>query len=158
LRAEQVRAIYTGAVNGWEEVGGGEGPITVVNKAEGRATLEVFQKFFALSSEETEADVVIGDNQHGIKTVAGSPSAIAYVSIGAADYEARRGTAIKLLAVGGVEATPEAVARGQFPIARPLNLVVRQEPTGLTAAFLEFARSEAVHDLIEAQFFVPSRS
>lgn len=158
LSAEQVRSIYTGAVDGWQEVGGDDGPLTVVNKAEGRATLEVFQEFFGLSSEEMVAHVVIGDNQQGIKTVAGSPSAIGYVSIGAADYEARRGTPIKLLAIDGVEATPEAVAAGQFPISRPLNLVVSQEPTGLAAALIEFARSEAVRDLIEAQFFVPARS
>ena len=158
LSTEQVRAIYTGAVNDWRDVGGEDGPITVVNKAEGRATLEVFQKFFGLTSEEIEADVVIGDNQQGIKTVAGSSSALGYVSIGAADYEVGRGTPIKLLDFGEAQATPETVAHGEFPISRPLNLVVREAPAGLVAAFVEFARSPTVHDLIEAQFFVPVRS
>ena len=155
LSDEQVVAIYTGRMETWRDVGGPDRPITVVHKADGRATLEVFLDHFGLEPAEVRPDVVIGDNQQGIKTLQGNPDAIAYVSIGVADFESQRGTPIRLLAAGDVAATPENVARGSFPISRPLNFVTREEPTGLAAAFLDFARSEAVHDLIEAQLFVP---
>ena len=55
--------------------------MTVVNKAEGRSTLELFLDYFKLKSPDVQADVVIGDNEQGIKTVAGNPNAIGYVSI-----------------------------------------------------------------------------
>ncbi len=155
LTDEEVVAIYTGRIETWKGVGGLERPITVVHKADGRATQEVFLDYFDLQPSQVQPDVVIGDNQQGIKTVQGNPDAIAYVSIGTADFERRRGTPIKLLAAGEIAATTENVARGLFPIARPLNLVTRDQPTGLAAAFLDFARSDAVDDLIEAQLFVP---
>ncbi len=154
LSDAQIKAIYTGQVRNWRDVGGPDLPITVVNKAEGRSTLELFLHYFELSNSQIKPQVVIGDNAQGIKTVAGSPGAIGYVSIGAADYEARQGTAIKLLPMGGVAASVAQVRAGKFPLSRPLNLVTRGEPTGLALAFIQFAKSKAAHDLVEAQFFV----
>lgn len=154
LSDAQIKAIYTWQVRNWRDVGGPDLPITVVNKAEGRSTLELFLHYFELSNSQIKPQVVIGDNAQGIKTVAGNAGAIGYVSIGAADYEAQQGTAIKLLPMGGVAASVAQVRAGKFPLSRPLNLVTRGEPTGLALAFIQFAKSKAAHDLVEAQFFV----
>jgi len=155
LTDEQVVAIYTGRATRWSEVGGRDAPITVVNKAEGRSTLELFLHHFKLRTTDVRAQVVIGDNEQGIKTVAGNPDAIGYVSVGTAEVDARAGVPIKLLAVGGVAASTESVARGAFPLSRPLHLVTRAAPEGLVKELLDFASSPAVHDLVRAQAFVP---
>ena len=157
LTDEQVVAIYTGKITDWSLVGGKAGKITVVNKAEGRSTLELFLHYFKLKNSDVKAQVVIGDNRQGGKTVAGNPNAIGYVSIGSAEFEAGHGAPIKLLPMSGVAASVENVRSGGFPLARPLNLITRTEPTGLAKTFIDFARSKDVHDLIEAQFFVPIR-
>jgi phosphate transport system substrate-binding protein len=158
LTDDQVRAIYRGELRNWNEVGGPKRPITVVNKAEGRSTLELFLQYFGLENASIRAQVVIGENQQGIKTVAGNPGAIGYVSIGTADYEAAHGAAIRLLPMAGVGATVEAVRDGGFPLSRPLNLVTRGEAQGLARQFIDFAQSPAVDDLIHAQYFVvPTR-
>jgi phosphate transport system substrate-binding protein len=151
---DQVRAIYRGELRNWKDMGGPQRPITVVNKAEGRSTLELFLQHFGLKNSEVRAHVVIGDNQQGIKTVAGNPGAIGYVSIGTADYEAAHGAVIRLLPMAGVQATVEGVRSGRFPLSRPLNLVTFGEPGSLARRFIEFAQSEAVDDLISAQYFV----
>jgi phosphate transport system substrate-binding protein len=155
LSDEQVVAIYTGRVENWKDVGGSDAPITVVNKAEGRSTLELFLTYFKLDSADVQADVVIGDNEQGMKTVAGNSNAIGYVSLGTAAYDAKHAIPIKLLPVGGVAASVQNVADGNFPLSRPLNLVTREVPTGLVREFIEFAQSDAVHDLIREQYFVP---
>jgi phosphate transport system substrate-binding protein len=155
LSDAQVASIYRGEVTRWSALGGADAPITVVQKAEGRSTLELFLEHFRLKREEVKASVVIGDNQQGILTVAGDPNAIGYVSIGTAAYESSRGTAIKLLPMGGVEATLAQVRARRFPLARPLHLVTRGEEAPLVRRFVEFAQSAAVDDLIEAQYFVP---
>lgn len=155
LTDRQIEAVYTGAITHWKELGGDDRRISVVNKAEGRSTLELFLHHFALKNSQIKAHVVIGDNQQGIKTVAGNPGAIGYVSIGAAEFEAAHGTPIKLLPMAGVAASVANVRDGRFPLSRPLNLVTKGTPGALARRFIEFARSEAVNDLIEAQFFVP---
>lgn len=154
LSDQQIIAIFTGKISNWQAIGGPDLPITVVNKAEGRSTLELFLHHFALNNSQIKPQVVIGDNQQGIKTVSGNPGAIGYVSIGAAEYEEQRGTPIKLLPMAGQPATVVTVASGRWPLSRPLNLVVKGQPTGLARELIRFAQSAAVRDLIEAQFFV----
>jgi len=155
LSADQIRAIYTGQLRHWSELGGPNTEITVVNKAEGRSTLELFLHHFGLKAEQIRASIVIGDNEQGVKTVAGNPGAIGYVSIGTAEYAVREGVPLKLLPLNGVAASTEHVRDGSFPLARPLNLVTREAPQGLAAALIEYARSAQVHDIVKDLYFVP---
>ncbi|WP_315787082.1 phosphate ABC transporter substrate-binding protein [Fischerella sp. JS2] len=154
LSDKQIVDIYTGKVTNWKQVGGKDGLITVVNKAEGRSTLELFTHYFKLKNTDIKAQVVIGDNEQGIKTVAGNPNAIGYVSIGSAENSVTNGVSIKLLPVNGIAATTANVQNGTFPISRPLNLVTKTEPQGLTKEFLDFARSQQVSDIVKKQNFV----
>lgn len=155
LSREQVLAIYRDEVADWKEIGGPPAPIVAVHKAEGRGTLEVFLSHFELTQQDIHPDVIAGDNLQAIKSVAGNPYAVGYVSIGAAEAEARQGTAIRLIPAGEVAATSGNVAEGRFPMVRPLNLVAREPLSPLASAFLAFVRSGQHSDLIEAQYFVP---
>lgn len=151
----QVVGIYTGKITNWREVGGKDAHITVVNKAEGRSTLELFLHHYKLKNSNIKPHVVIGDNQQGIKTVAGNPNAIGYVSIGTAEFDAGNAVPIRLLPMNGVAATVENVRNGSFPLSRPLNLVTKYVPMGLNKQFIDFAQSKAVDDIVESQYFVP---
>lgn len=155
LSDQQVVDIYSGKIDNWQAVGGKNTPITVVNKAEGRSTLELFLEYFNLNNSDIQADVIIGDNQQGIKTVAGNPNAIGYVSIGTAEYSLKNGTPIKFLPVGGIAATTENVQNGTFPLSRTLNLVTKTQPQGLDQTFIQFAQSQQVQDIVKNQNFVP---
>jgi phosphate transport system substrate-binding protein len=46
LSADQIRSSYRGQLATWQAVGGPKRPITVINKAEGRSTLELFLQHF----------------------------------------------------------------------------------------------------------------
>jgi len=155
LDKQQIIDIYKGKIVNWQQVGGQDAPIIVVNKAEGRSTLELFLHYFGLQNTEVKPHVIIGDNQQGIKTVAGNPYAIAYVSVGSAEYEAQHQVPIKLLPLDGIMASVENVRNQTFPLSRPLNLITLEQPTGIIRDFIAFAGSNQVADLIKAQYFVP---
>ena len=151
----QVLDIYKGNIRNWKQIGGSELPITVVNKAEGRSTLDLFLEYFSLKNSDIKADVIIGDNEQGIKVVAGNPGAVGYVSVGTAEYNVEAGTPIRLLSLGDVPATTVNVANGTYSALRNLNLVTKSPPEGLIKAVIDFARSPEVDDLIREQYFVP---
>jgi phosphate transport system substrate-binding protein len=155
LSDEQIVSIYTKKITNWKEVGGQDAPITVVSKAEGRSTLELFAKYFKLETKDIKADSVIGENEQAIKLVVGNPNAIAYVSIGTAEYESGRDAPIKLLPMKDIEASTANILNGKFPLARPLNLVTKTIPNGVSKEFIDFAQSKANDDLVKAQYFVP---
>ncbi len=154
LTDQQIVDIYTGKITDWKDVGGKAGRITVVNKAEGRSTLDLFLLYFKLKNSDIKASVVIGDNQQGVKTVVGNPGSITYVSIGTAEFEVEQGTALKLLPMNGIAPSTANVKNGTFPLSRPLNLVTKTAPAGLAKAFIDFARSREAHPLVKEQFFV----
>ena len=151
-----VRAIYLGQITDWNEVKGSglSGPITVVNKAEGRSTLEVFLKYFKLKNSEIKSQVVIGDNEQGIKTVSGNPSGIGYVAIGTAETNIAAGAPIRLLSIDGVGATTQNVRNQSFPISRQLTLVTKTQPEGIAKTFIDYIKSDALLPHIKAHAFV----
>lgn len=154
LSKQDIINIYTGATTDWTTFGGPDTPITVVNKAEGRSTLEGFLGYVGLENRQIEADVIVGDNLQGIKTVAANPNAIGYVSIGTAEYEEAHGTAIRRVQMDGVLASTELVRKGEFEVARELNLMTKGTISPLAKQFIDFTQSKDVRDLIEAQYFV----
>ncbi len=158
ITRQQIVDIYLGKIDNWKDLGAKDAPITVVHKAEGHSTLDIFLKYFGLNNADIQPDVIVGDNQQGIKTIAGNPNAIGYVSIGSAEYDLNQGVKIKLLALDGVEANQQAVADGSFPLQRQLNLVTKGEPSELAKQFIDFNLAEENHDIIRQQKFVPPKN
>ncbi len=154
LSEDQVRAIYTGEMLRWQD-GAGKA-ITVVHKAEGRSTQELFLAYFQLKNDQVQPDRVIGENQQGIKAVAGDPYAIGYVSIGTAIYEAENGTPIRLLPLHGKPASLTALEQGDYPLARELNLVTRGEVSQPVADFLAFVTRKDMADVYHDYYFLPA--
>lgn len=154
----QVVAVYTGKINNWKDLGGKDAPIAKVHKAEGHSTLKLFLQYFGIDSQAVKADVVIGDDQQGIKTVAGNQNSIGYVSIGSTQQSIKQGVKVKLLTLDGVKATSATVADKSFPLLRPLNLVTKGQPTELTKQFIDFAQAKENYDLVRKENFVPAKS
>jgi phosphate transport system substrate-binding protein len=155
LEEPDIVKVYRGEIRSWKELGGSDAPITVVNKAEGRSTLELFLHHFGMQNKDIRADVVIGENEQAIKTVIGNPNAIAYVSIGTAEYDREHGVPIKLLPLNGIAASLDNVANGTFPLSRPLILAVRRDVRPEAQMLLDFAQSKESHAIIREQSFVP---
>lgn len=155
LTKEQVVKIYEGKIRNWSELGGPDLAMTVVNKEEGRSTLELFEKYFGLQGRFRTDLIIIGPNGQAISTVASDPSALAYVSIGSAEVAVSEGTQIKLLDLDGVKAGIGAVRSGSYPLLRELNLVTQGAPSPEAQSFIDFLLSPAGQELVVRQDFVP---
>lgn len=155
LSTEAVRQLFRGEIANWSALTDFEAPVTIVHKGEGRATLEVFLEHFGLDNGEVSADLIVGENQQGIRSVAGNRGAIGYVSIGATTHEVDAGTPIRPVAIEGVTPDADSVARGDYPLTRNLTLISKNPPEGLLADFLAFARSEAGSRRFQQHFLTP---
>jgi phosphate transport system substrate-binding protein len=160
LTDDQVVRVYTRAVGTWKQVGGPDQPITVISQGENRqgeprSALAFFLGHFKLKPGQVRADVLINDTDQGVKAVAQRPAGIAYVSVGPAAAAVAAGEPVRLLPWAGVAAAPANVANGSYALVRPFQLVTRQPPDGLVREFIDFARSDAVRDLIEQHHQAP---
>ena len=155
LNDAQIVAIYTGEQQSWSAFGGNDAAINVVHKADGRSTQELFLEHFGLSNDRVKPDMVIGENQQGIKAVAGDVNAIGYVSIGTAIYEADAGAPLRLLPLSGVPATLEQVDQGHYPLSRELNLVSQGELSDAASEFLAFITDPGQAGIYHDYYFLP---
>ncbi|HEY7313612.1 MAG TPA: phosphate ABC transporter substrate-binding protein [Gemmataceae bacterium] len=153
LSDDQVVRMYTRAVSNWKQVGGPDRPIALVQMAEGRAILEMFLDHFKLKSTQIRADALIQDSDQAIQAVAERPGAIAYVSC-SRSVAVGENIPIRALSCAGIAPSTEHVRDGTYPLSRSLNLVTREQPGTLAQEFIDFARSNAVVDLIEKYHFV----
>ena len=68
-------------------------------------------------------------------TVSTTPDAIGFLSFGYLD------ASVKALKVDGVEPTEANAGNGSYPIVRPLNMMIGEEPSGVVKAWLDFILS-----------------
>jgi phosphate transport system substrate-binding protein len=155
LTDAQVAAIYSGAVTRWDDLHAGPGAIHALTRADGRSEVELFLKFFQLPKESVRAAAALGENTEAIEAVVSDPQAIIYVSVGEAERRAKAGAPIRMLPIHGVAASSETIRSGDYPLSRPLTLVVRGQPPPAANRFLQYCLSSRVSDLILKNDFVP---
>ncbi|MFZ5482580.1 MAG: phosphate ABC transporter substrate-binding protein [Myxococcota bacterium] len=155
LTKDQVFDVWSGAASSWAALGGADRPITVVNKEEGRATLELFLHHFGLKDKVRADAVVIGPNGQAITTVAGNPDAVAYVSIGSATKAEQAGEAIRRVPLDGHEASVATVKDGSYPLSRELIFVTKGPPSGVAKDFVDFVRSPEGQAIAAREDFIP---
>ena len=129
--------------------------ISVVSREEGSGTRGAFVELVKVEDKDgndaTSVEAVIQNNTEAVMTtVAGEKSAIGYISLGSLN------DTVKALKVDDVEATAENVADGSYKIARPFNIVTKEEPTGAEADFIGFILSEEGQKIVEEEGYVKS--
>lgn len=155
LATRQIVDIYTGKTSNWKAVGGRDARIAVFAAGTERSSTELLTSYLGLNHADIKAQAVLGDNPARVKAVSENPNAIVYLSVGEAERTARTGAPIKLLPMEGIAATSKTVRSGDFPLQRSLTLVTKELPKGLAKAFIVFALSAQVTDLIRKHDFIP---
>ncbi|WP_018608143.1 phosphate ABC transporter substrate-binding protein [Uliginosibacterium gangwonense] len=155
LSNDQLLSIYSGKITNWRQVGGRDASIRALAGTREGGSSELFNHYLGLSYDQIKAQGRIAANSERIKAVSIDPLAIIYVSVGEAERKAQEGAFIKLLAIDGIAATSRNVRNGNYPLSRPLTLITRETPTGITRTFIEFCVSSQITDLVVTFDFVP---
>ena len=151
ISLDQLKAIYTGGISRWSELGGTNRPIVVISRDVASGTFEVFKKL-VLEGENVRPDAIrLASNKAVAVTVAKTPDAIGYVGLGFLSPE------VKPLKVDGVSPTPENVISGKYKIVRPLYMYTNGEPKGLAKEFIQFILSDEGQNLVKELGFIPVR-
>jgi len=158
ITSDQVVSIWTGKTTNWKDLGGPDAPIKVLNKAEGRSTLEIFCKGFGLKPSDIKAHAIVGDNAQCVRLVSGDPLAIGYLSIGEALHAIQRGEPLHLPKLDGIVASQQTVQDGTFPLGRPLFLLFPGEIDPVGQKIVDYVQSPAGTQVLLDLGFVPLRS
>lgn len=154
LTLAQLKAIYTGTVSNWKEVGGADAKIILYSRENNSGTY-VFFKEHVLENEDF---VPRAQNMPGtasvVNAVAKDRNGIGY---GGAAYA----SGIKIVKIRKDDASPavapteEAVMSGEYPISRYLYLYLRNRPSGALKEYIDWILSKEGQALVSDVGYFP---
>ena len=151
LTAAQVRDIYTGKVTNWKDLGGADMKIVVVSRDTSSGTYETFEQLVMAKQKMAAGVQYVASNPEAHAMVKSTAGAVAYVGLGFVDKD------VKALKIDGVMPSRKTIAKGEYPVSRPLFMFTNGYPKlgSLIHALVTFHLTPKGQDIIDAKGFVP---
>jgi phosphate transport system substrate-binding protein len=150
LTIDQIRDVFSGKIANWKDLGGKDGPITVVSREAGSGTRTSVEQIVGRMAL-TENAIVQNTNGTVGETVANDANAIGYLSHGLINPK------IKALDVESKPCTTEAMLTGGYPLVRPIYLLTKGAPQGNAKLFIDFILSETGQAQIHKDGLIPAK-
>ncbi|MCL1810872.1 MAG: phosphate ABC transporter substrate-binding protein [Methanomassiliicoccaceae archaeon] len=164
LTKHQIIDIYNGTITNWNQVGGNNATIVVVDRDQGSGTRSYFEESFASTTtpaktlNSTRSWTSMAATGAVISYVESNPNAIAYVSLGSLTTNAEKNMALSLN-MNNVEGSGTAVSPisdlSNYPLKRDLVLLTKGTPTGKIAMFIGWMLSPEGQKIAEEVGFLP---
>jgi len=152
LSKDQVKAIYTGEINNWNDVGGPDEEMMVVAREQGSGTRDTFNEDIMddKKAETPGVNTVAGSNAEIRTALTGSDKAIGYLGFSYAEDGA-----VGMITLDGVKPTAETIKNGSYELARKLYFYTFGDTTEGAQAFIEYMMGEDGQKVADEYGFVP---
>jgi phosphate transport system substrate-binding protein len=150
LKFAQAVGIFQGSIRDWGQLNGPAGPITVF--------LQRPTKGLSGVESSIRTQVLRGGSPAGGPNVSelASTGIVEQLvektpgSFGASGFSSARKRAVAMLALDGVKPTKQSIVAGDYPLRRPLYLIVKKPLKPGVKGFVDFALSRQGQDLISS--------
>ncbi|NRD71947.1 phosphate ABC transporter substrate-binding protein [Shewanella sp. VB17] len=156
LTKEQITKIYRGEIKNWNQVGGENKPIVVVTRDTASGTRGAFEDIMKLKREIKGIKVSaitqtaqVGNGNGMVKTiVANNTFAIGYISLGSVD------DSLQAVKIDGIAATDENIVAGEYTIARPFVLLIKNNVAQEAKDFINYILSDKGQNIVAEQGYI----
>lgn len=161
LTLQQLSDIYSGKITNWKDVGGEDRPIVRLSRETNSGTHVFFlETVVRLSDKNSKTlfspDTLLLPSSEGISAeIRQNPNAIGYDGLGYVTPDLKT---IGVAATAGatyVQPGIESVTAGTYPIARPLFMYTRGQPTGLIKNYIDWILGPEGQSIVAQLGFVP---
>lgn len=155
LSLEQIRAIFSGEITNYSQVGGEDVEIVLVAREEGSGTRAMFENLVMSQNGQISpihSSAILQTSNGAVRTtVAETPHAISFLSMAYLDES------VSVVPVEGVLPGMETLRDNTYPLIRPLYLLTRGEPQGLSRDLLDFILSTEGQEIVRQQGYLPAK-
>jgi phosphate transport system substrate-binding protein len=139
LTTQQNIDIWTGKVTNWKEVGGPDLDIILIFRPASSGTRSTFKKIVLGGATEATGGQTLTQDSNGAVTTAIENTRGAVSVIGFAYYnDPANKSKLNGLQLDGVDATIANMTAGTYKLTADGHMYTKGQPTGLTAAFLDY--------------------
>lgn len=141
LSTAQLKAIFTGKVTNWRQLGGEDQKIIIINRAAGSGTRATFEKWGLQGAQSIQAQEQ--DSSGMVRSiVATTPGAISYTAFGYIDKT------VVAASVNNIQPTNKNVSNGHYPIWSYEHVYTNGEPSKPVAKFLDYLMSKDIQSTL----------
>lgn len=149
LTKTQIRGIYMGKYTNWNQLGGPNAPIIMIQRESNSGTQDSFKELVMGKDNPISKRTETQSSNGAIKNrVATTPGAIGFVGLGFVD------DSVKAILVDGVEPDVKTVRNGTYPIHRPLFMYTNGPATGAIKEFIDLPKTAEGKRIISESGFV----
>ena len=128
ITVAEAKAIYTGEITNWKELGGEDMEIIPFQRNADAGSQSIMEKLVMQGTPMMEPPTgyvaaTMGQLMEAVKSYDGSPGAIGY-SVYYYAEEMKMAQGLKLLALEGVEPNPETIRSEEYPLLNPKYVVI----------------------------------
>ncbi|MDJ0772613.1 MAG: substrate-binding domain-containing protein [Mastigocoleus sp. MO_167.B18] len=154
LQTYQLKAIYSGRVTNWQDVGGSKGKIVVLDRPEDESGKRLLREYYlGKELKNTPEAVIMRHEPELVNALNNTPHSIGTFSLA---YALSNKLSVKRLSLNNVEATTKNVRIGKYKMVRELGIVYSKKPTSKTQGFVDFIFSKQGQEVLQQSGFVPS--
>ncbi|NMG08372.1 substrate-binding domain-containing protein [Brasilonema sp. UFV-L1] len=154
LTTANLKAIYSGAMKNWQQIGGPDAKIIVLDLPDNEPAKRLLRKYYqGKDLKNSPQAVILKDEKDIITALQNTPYSIGAFSSG---YAISHHLAVNLLSLNGVEATPENVQSGRYQMVRTIRLVSKKTTSEAIEAFINFTNSKQAALALRKSAFVSS--
>ena len=152
LTMDQLRDIFAGKITNWQEVGGQNKKISLINRAQGSGTRFTFEKE-VMDDQETKTSQEQDDNGAVQKIVSKTPGAISYLAFSyTAGDQAKK---LKPIAIDKVRPTEKNVKNNKWSIWAYEHMYTTKKPDKNTTKFIKFVKSKDMKSTVKKLGYIP---
>jgi phosphate transport system substrate-binding protein len=156
LSIDQLRAIYTGRIVNWKEVGGPDAPINLYSRENNSGTYVYFKDHVLRGEDYSARCQTLPGTAAVVNAVLKDPNGIGYG--GAAYAKGVRECAVSKDARSpAVAPSAETIRNGSYPVTRYLYLYTRTKPAGDAKRFVDWILTEAGQSVVTRVGYFPVR-
>jgi phosphate transport system substrate-binding protein len=157
LTTAQQIAIWTGVDKNWNQVGGPDLPIVLIFRPQSSGTRATFKSLVLSGATEATGGQTLTEDSNGAVTTAVTKTDGAISVIGFAYYnDPANKPLLNGLQLDGIDATVSNMSSGTYKLAADGHMYTNGQPSGLTAAFLDYMMSPEVQGtLIPSLSYAP---
>ncbi|MDD1721402.1 MAG: phosphate ABC transporter substrate-binding protein [Euryarchaeota archaeon] len=147
LTMNQTRDIFTGNITNWNQVGGSDATINVINREQGSGTRDGVQTI-VLKGGNFAGGIVLSSTGAIRTAVSQDVNAIGYISSAEVD------SSVKAVNIDGAAPTYDNIANRSYKIQRDFFFVTKGDPSGLASQFINFTLGAGGQALLKADGLV----
>jgi phosphate transport system substrate-binding protein len=152
LTTENIKAIYSGDITNWKQLGGTDAKIVLLDRPEDESAKRLLrQHYLGKDLKNSPEAVVFRKEGELIQAIQSTPYSIGCFSLA---HAISHKLPVNHLSLNGIEPTPENVKSGKYPMVRTISIVWHKNHSEATQGLIQYISSPSAINAMEQSGFI----